>query len=545
MKGPVHRQIRVRPASTDPCETPKLLAIDLPPYLAERAVDGLSWLSLISSVTSVALMAINGGLQPEVAIGWAHPVLRAVMLGMVGTSVGFALLLRSGWLAKGRLLDLGMFYQMAIAFAVSLLESSAHRDPDAPILGNSGVAVWMMLCGRLMPMAPVKSAITGILCAASWPFAYWLNLQLLGFEAMPVRRLLVRVLPLLIVAVWVFVLNRRILKLYAIQHRAEEVGSYVLTCPLGSGGMGEVWRARHRTLARDAAVKLIRPELLTSVSGKREQMLKRRFEREAQVTASLRSPHTVALYDYGQTKEGAFYYVMELLEGIDLQAMVERFGPLAPGRVARVLLQVAQSLEEAHQARLVHRDIKPRNIMINKLGVNFDVVKVLDFGLVKNRDHQTATSEGVAAGTPGYLSPESVTGDRPVDARSDIYSLGCTAYFLLTGYKVFEAPTPTASALAHIQQTPVPVGRRSEMPVPADLEAIVMQMLEKDPDRRIPSARELTRRLLALPCLSEWPDEHAERWWNTHMTDAGRYGDNSGDWEPTATAGWLNSGHTV
>src|ERR1051326_4744483 len=147
--------------------------------------------------------------------------------------------------------------------------------------------------------------------------------------------------------------------------------------------MGEVWRAKHKTLARDAAVKLIRPEVLNSSSGRMEQLLRRRFERSAQVTASLRSPHTVALYDFGTSKDGAFYYVMELLEGIDLQALVSRFGPMKPARVVRVLRQVAQSLEEAHRAGLVHRDIKPRNIWVGKLGLEYDFAKVLDFGLVE------------------------------------------------------------------------------------------------------------------------------------------------------------------
>jgi serine/threonine-protein kinase len=178
--------------------------------------------------------------------------------------------------------------------------------------------------------------------------------------------------------------------------------------------------------------------------------------------------------------------------------------------------------------------------MINKLGVDFDVVKVLDFGLVKNIHRRElgaehATSEGVAAGTPGYLSPESVTGDGPVDARSDLYSLGCTAYFLLTGCKVFEATTPTACALAHIQKTPVPVGERSEMPVPRDLEAIVMQLLEKNPNHRIASARELALRLRALPCLREWQPERAEKWWAAHMMSHASKACDPEGWEVTAT----------
>src|SRR6185503_17994457 len=198
----------------------------------------------------------------------------------------------------------------------------------------------------------------------------------------------------------------------------------------------------------DAAVKLIRPEVLRSSTGRQELLLRKRFEREAQVTASLRSPHTVALYDFGQAKDGTFYYVMELLEGIDLQSLVDRFGPMEPARVANILHQVSQSLEEAHRAGLVHRDIKPRNIILGKLGLQYDFAKVLDFGLVKSL-HQDdpgrtmSTMDGVTTGTPAYLSPEVAMGERMIDGRADLYSLGCTAYFLLTGQMVFDAPGAT------------------------------------------------------------------------------------------------------
>jgi len=307
------------------------------------------------------------------------------------------------------------------------------------------------------------------------------------------------------------------------QQRADDIGSYVLGNRLGKGGMGEVWRARHKTLARDAAVKLIRPEMLTSSSGRQEQLLKRRFEREARVTASLRSPHTVALYDYGQSKDGAFYYVMELLDGIDLQTMVERFGPVDPARAIHILWQVAQSLEEAHRAGLVHRDIKPRNILVAKLGLEYDFAKVLDFGLVKllhdeGPDRTLATIDGATTGTPAYLSPEAALG-QPVDARSDLYSLGCTAYYLLTGRMVFDEPTPTSYAVAHVQKKPRPMSERSELPVPAGLETIVMQLLEKDPANRVPSAHELGRRLRALRESNDWSPDRAERWWETNLPD--------------------------
>jgi serine/threonine-protein kinase len=218
---------------------------------------------------------------------------------------------------------------------------------------------------------------------------------------------------------------------------------------------------------------------------------------------------------------------MELLEGIDLQTVVDRFGPMDPARVAHVLWQVAQSLEEAHRAGLVHRDIKPRNIVLAKLGFEYDFAKVLDFGLVKTLDRDDpertmTTIDGTTTGTPAYMAPEVAMGDRAIDGTADLYSLGCTAYFLLTGLLVFEAATPTAFAIAHVQATPMPMRDRSELPIPAGLEAIVMQLLEKDPERRIPTARELARRLRALQDFAPWTPEQAERWWEVNLPEYSR-----------------------
>jgi tRNA A-37 threonylcarbamoyl transferase component Bud32 len=519
--GPV---MRIQRASSDAFETPNPVAYSLPPQILDRAADGLCWISLISAVTSVALTAIQHTLQPEFAAAWANPALRITSLGVFFLSVGFAVVRRAGWLSKQRLLDASIFYQVAIAFACGLFEGAAYKNPDTVVVGVSAIAVWMMLCGRLIPNAPLKSAVTAILCVAMWPLAYWVDLKIYGYQPMPLTRMLVWVLPLVIIGIWMYVLNSRIITFYIQQQRAEDVGSYVLTNPIGKGGMGEVWRARHKTLARDAAVKLIRPEVLHSSTGRQELLLRKRFEREAQVTASLRSPHTVALYDFGKTKDGAFYYVMELLEGIDLQSLVERFGPMEPARVANILHQVSQSLEEAHRAGLVHRDIKPRNIIVGKLGLEYDFAKVLDFGLVKtlhdgDPDRTLTTMEGVTTGTPAYLSPEVAMGTHAIDGRSDLYSLGCTAYFLLTGHLVFEAPTPTAYAIAHVQTAPQPIHERSELPVPAGLEAIVMQLLEKDPADRIQTAHDLARRLRALPDVAEWCPERAEQWWETNLPE--------------------------
>ena len=222
---------------------------------------------------------------------------------------------------------------------------------------------------------------------------------------------------------------------------AKRLGQYRLSERIGKGGMGEVWRADHRLLARPAAIKLIKPEMVGGGDPVAAHDFMRSFEREAQITAGLRSTHTVVLYDFGMTADGAFYYVMELLDGSDLHTLVKEFGPLDPARVANLLEQVCDSLAEAHEKGLVHRDIKPANIQVCRMGTRFDFVKVLDFGLARARSRRGGAKPGgessiVVIGTPSYLAPEMATGG-DVDARADIYSLGCVGYWLLTGRPVF------------------------------------------------------------------------------------------------------------
>ncbi|NNE07454.1 MAG: serine/threonine protein kinase, partial [Gemmatimonadetes bacterium] len=234
---------------------------------------------------------------------------------------------------------------------------------------------------------------------------------------------------------------------------AMQLGQYTLEEKLGEGGMGAVYRARHAMLRRKAAIKLIRADFKTD-SGRHAQA-RRRFEREADATASLQSPHTVELYDFGVSTDGAFYYVMELLDGIDLESAVARYGPLPPARVVHLLRQACESLEEAHAAGLVHRDIKPANLMICRHGVRYDHMKVLDFGLVAlghepRSSDAKITAEEVVAGTPAYLAPEIASDSATVDGRADIYALGCVAFQMLTGQAPFERESAMATILAHM-----------------------------------------------------------------------------------------------
>ncbi|HBP17100.1 MAG TPA: hypothetical protein DEA08_04795 [Planctomycetes bacterium] len=289
---------------------------------------------------------------------------------------------------------------------------------------------------------------------------------------------------------------------------------------LGSGGMGEVWRATHRMLARPAAIKLIRPEALSGrASATQRQTLKARFEREARATAQLSSPHTISIYDFGATEDGVLYYVMELLDGTDLETLVAEHGPLPAGRVVHLLKQACESLAEAHRAGLVHRDVKPANLFLARKGRRVDWVKVLDFGLVKEREATSAalTADGELAGTPAYLAPEVATGDAPVDGRADLYALGCVAYALLTGAPVFEGVTAMQVAAAHVVEAPAPPSTRTRALIPRDLEALILACLAKAPADRPASAADLRDALRATGLSSGWTAKHARAWWDTHL----------------------------
>jgi tRNA A-37 threonylcarbamoyl transferase component Bud32 len=308
--------------------------------------------------------------------------------------------------------------------------------------------------------------------------------------------------------------------------RARDLGSYRLVERLGEGGMGEVWRAEHRLLVRQAAIKLIRPDTLATMDVLATE-LRERFRREAQTLASLHSRHTIELFDYGVTEDGTFYIVMELLDGMDLATVVARHGPQPAGRVIHLMTQVCSSLAEAHAAGMVHRDMKPANIFVCRAADEVDVVKVLDFGLVQahgdasrppEQDSALAeaklTHASQALGTPAFMAPEQLRG-LPTDGRADLYSLACTAVWLLSGRLPFEGST-TVTVLAGHLFAPVP-----ELPAlmpgyfPPELDGLLRQCLEKAPEDRPADAATLARslRAIALPPEEVWTDERAHRWW--------------------------------
>jgi serine/threonine-protein kinase len=409
-----------------------------------------------------------------------------------------------------------------VAFGISLGDNLTPLGGERPLETISWLCVWIALFPLIVPSPPGRAILASLAAASTWPLAYAIGVRL-GNAPASAGVVALNALEGYLAAL-IALLPARVLRRWgAAVQKAREMGSYVLVERLDRGGMGEVWRARHRLLARPAAIKLIRPDRLGLEHGRAAETLVRRFEREAQATAALHSPHTVELYDFGVTREGTFYYVMEILDGLDLESLVRHFGPVPPERAAHLLIQACDSLDDAHYAGLIHRDIKPANLYACRRGRRYDFLKVLDFGLVKSswadEPQEAALShESAITGTPAYLSPEIVLGGRAIDARVDIYGLGCVAYWLVSGRRVFEGDTPMQLALQHVQAAPVPPSRRSPHPVPAALEEVILACLEKDPARRPASAHDLARRLEATGLAAEWTQDRAREWWATHRS---------------------------
>jgi predicted Ser/Thr protein kinase len=295
---------------------------------------------------------------------------------------------------------------------------------------------------------------------------------------------------------------------------AKQLGQYKLEQKLGAGAMGVVYKGTHAMLRRPTAIKLLDADAVTPQSIGR-------FEREVQITSQLNHPNTVAIFDYGRTPEDVFYYAMEYIEGINLQALVEQYGPQPPSRVIHILRQVCGSLYEAHSMGLVHRDIKPANLMLTRRGGEADVVKVLDFGLVKARDDAQQPEDQSLAGTPLYMSPEAIQLPSSVDGCSDIYAVGAVGYFLLTGHPVFEAASIIELCNKHVSETPVPPSQRVGKALPEDLENAILACLEKLRSKRPQTARDLSQRLARCTEATAWTIDDAEAWWSRHERGVG------------------------
>jgi serine/threonine-protein kinase len=324
-------------------------------------------------------------------------------------------------------------------------------------------------------------------------------------------------MPVNLVIMWGFavitsvVISRVIYGLRAEVRQARRLGQYVLEQKLGEGGMGEVYRARHGMMRRPSAIKLLR-------SDRAGELNLRRFEREVQLTARLTHPNTITIFDYGRTHDGVFYYAMELLDGATLQRIVAIDGAQPASRVVRILSMVCGALTEAHTNGLIHRDIKPANIMLCTQGGERDVVKLLDFGLVKEFQVDgdvDLTAGGAIIGTPQYMAPESIRMADAADVRTDLYALGAVAYYLLAGVEVFDGKSVLEICAQHLYEEPKTLSSRG-IAVPAELEVVVLACLSKEPDLRPQSAAELRRKLEACS-IEPWDSEIAGAWWTDHQ----------------------------
>jgi serine/threonine-protein kinase len=447
----------------------------------------------------------------------------AIDAGAVVVSVAMAAYMRYSKSPPATKANVGLLYMLFSAFAVANNNTWPPAATVEALRHISWVCVVILVFAMISASSPRTMLVASLAAASMDPLAAWFA-HLRGIPVPPPLQTLALALPNYACA-FVAVLPARAQQLFTRRLReAQQLGSYELVELLGHGGMGEVWRARHRLLARHAAIKLVRPDVLGARTADDAKVMMRRFEREAQATAALSSPHTIDLFDYGVTDDGTFYYVMELLIGRDLESLVREFGPLPADRVMFLLRQVCHSLADAHARSLVHRDIKPANIYACRMGLEYDFVKVLDFGLVKFSERDTGertkmTADHTTTGTPAYMAPEIILGDVVVDRRADVYALGCVAYYLLTGQLVFEAENSMKMLLQHVNADPVPPSARTELPIPPELDALVLACLQKDPDRRPQDAGELFRMACRCETCNCWTYDEARQWWEQHLPE--------------------------
>ena len=468
-----------------------------------RAVLGNEDLTLYR-VDAIVIMVLVG----IIALLWSRwavplPWLKAVELGMIGMLASRVALVQYRLMLVYSLRDDRMMAQLTMKNVVLL---------TAVLILTYGLYVpksWRRAALVVGPLALLPFATLLVLTlrypeATAWLWQGWRmsptpRVRLFTFDA----------LILLILAAGSAYGARTISLLRRQVAEARQLGQYRLRRRIGSGGMGEVYLAEHQLLKRPCALKLIRPGAVADPNALE------RFEREVQITATLSHPNTVEVFDYGRTEDGTYYYVMEYLPGLSLAELVERHGPLPPARAVYLLRQVCSALREAHAAGLIHRDVKPSNIFAARRGGMDDVAKLLDFGLVRPVATPRAahlSGEGQILGTPLFMSPEQATGGPVLDERSDIYSLGAVAYYLLTGRPPFDEGDGLRVLIAHARDTVVPPSL-VRAGIPKDLESVVLRCLSKDPAERFPDAERLERALSKCACMGDWDQSHAARWW--------------------------------
>ncbi|TWT94028.1 Serine/threonine-protein kinase PknB [Botrimarina colliarenosi] len=416
-------------------------------------------------------------------------------------------------------------FGVAAAFFTLITQHRLHAAANMEMGSHLPVVVgpWLLLIFIYALFIPNtwRRALRFLLPAAALPIAviYFQKTVCTGFQACLSRggygdyiteQALEMLFALFIAVVGVYTINTLRREAFA----AKQLGQYRLKQLLGSGGMGEVYLAEHQMMKRPCAIKVIRPDK----AGDKRNMA--RFEREVRSTAKLSHWNSIDIYDYGRTDDGTFYYVMEYLPGHNLGELIEQEGALPAARVVYLMDQVCRALSEAHGIGLVHRDIKPANIFCSYRGGEFDVAKLLDFGLAKPTGVETEgtagaflTQEGAITGSPMFMSPEQATGEREADARSDIYSLGCVLYYLLTGKSPFPYEQVVKVIIAHASEEVVTPREHNPL-LAIELEEVILRCLEKDPEDRFQTVEQLRRALVDVQLDDEWSPERAADWWN-------------------------------
>ena len=502
----------------------------LPTSLMDEAVRRLRIAALIFAIFDLA-----GTIAQYLYCLWSHRPVDWSLEGpphffILGLSVLLFGVTRSGLINSRNAIRLGRLYLITICFVVSYQEWAPGQSPfewtnlssDMSgwyAAGPSWVAVIVLSFTLILPSKPKDSLLTSLLATSTSPLA--LAICWHAYTQPPrSSELLIFFLLQYSVCLMAWMQSFVFLRFVREVDVQSEIGPYTLEKKLGEGGMGQVWKARHGLLARHAAIKLIRPEALGGTTAQRDEVTAR-FLREARSTATLTSPHTVSLYDYGRTEEGHLFSVTELLEGMDLAALLEHHGALPPARVIYILRQACLSLEEAHEAGLVHRDIKPGNLFLGRMGTQWDFVKVLDFGLVflapsarLDDDQRKLTAANEVHGTVDFMAPEQIQGIE-VDGQADVYALGCLGYSLLTGETVFDGPLMVVLS-AHLTRAPVAPSQRVGKSFPYDLEQLLLQCLEKDKKHRPKGARGLRLELEKLQASHPWSQDDARAWWGAH-----------------------------
>lgn len=501
-----------------------IIGTGLPDDILRQASGRVQLVAFVGIAVGVSALTVYNVILPSLPpervgpLSWG-PFANAVVAATLVASAALAAAARAWRAQPQRVLDLALGYEVAVALAIGLINQWYTYQPVA---GLSWVCL-PILASPIFALNTPGKVLAAALAAASMDLV-GVGLAVAKGRPMPDPIHLYRMLwPNYVCAAIAVVPAGVVTTLSRQLRRARELGNYRLVERIGRGGMGEVWRATHRMLARPAAVKLIAPSALAA-PGADPALIAERFTREAEATSRLRSPHTIQLYDFGVSRDGRLYLVMEFLDGLDLDTLVSRFGPLPAARVVHVLDQTAASLEEAHDRGLIHRDVKPANIYLCRLGLECDFVKVLDFGLVKlagdvRGSEPVHPGPELTPGTPSYMAPELAAGEA-VDRRSDVYSLACVAYWLLTGQPVFEADSYVEMMARQIDAAPVPPSRRTTAAIPPALEQLVLDGLAKSPERRPSSMGEFRRRLAAIP-VDPWTEGQARAWWEEHLPDTG------------------------